>query len=101
MRAIDADVLKEEISKAFLREMDIKYVLDIIDSVPPIFTENANKEMERPQSRWIFDMKGYFYCELCKKFPQDQITATDFCPKCGADMRGGWNKKVEKSNMDT
>ena len=42
---------------------------------------------QRPQGEWIFDEKGYFYCNQCGKYPHDQYATTDFCCKCGADMR--------------
>lgn len=39
--------------------------------------------------RWDWDDEGYFYCGRCGKKPNDQTAVTDFCPNCGADMRGG------------
>ena len=43
----------------------------------------------RPQGRWEFDEKGYFSCSECKRKPKDQTATTDFCPNCGAHMKGG------------
>lgn len=44
---------------------------------------------DRPKGEWNYDEKGYFYCERCGRYPHDQYATTDFCPKCGADMRKG------------
>ena len=43
---------------------------------------------DRPKDTWAFDKKGYFYCPCCGEKPRDQVATTDFCPNCGADMRG-------------
>ena len=42
----------------------------------------------RPKGEWDFTKEGHFFCPYCKKFPKDQSYPTDFCPNCGADMRG-------------
>ena len=47
------------------------------------------KAETRPQGEWTTDEKGYFYCDQCGKYPHDQYATTDFCPKCGANMRKG------------
>ena len=46
-------------------------------------------EQEQKVGHWEFDKKGYFSCSECKRKPKDQTATTDFCPKCGADMREG------------
>ncbi len=39
-------------------------------------------------SRWEINCDGYYpYCMNCKKEPPGRVM-TDFCPNCGADMRG-------------
>ena len=44
-------------------------------------------------SRWEINCDGYYpYCMNCKKEPPGRVM-TDFCPNCGADMRG------EKNNV--
>lgn len=50
-------------------------------------------EKKRPQGEWAFDEKGNFYCDQCGKYPHDQYATTNFCPKCGADMRKGGAKE--------
>ena len=42
----------------------------------------------RPKGEWNFTLEGYFFCPYCKKFPKDQSCTTDFCPNCGASMKG-------------
>lgn len=44
---------------------------------------------DRPQGVWTTDKIGYFYCDKCGKYPDNQLATTPYCPSCGADMRGG------------
>ena len=40
------------------------------------------------QGKWLINCDGYYpYCSNCKSEPTGGIM-TDFCPVCGADMRG-------------
>lgn len=56
---------------------------------------NIAKELEklpptpsRPKGHWIINADGYYpYCSECKTEPKSG-DMTDFCPSCGADMRG-------------
>ena len=43
---------------------------------------------EREKGEWIFDerLDRHYYCSECKAMGVDYW---DFCPDCGADMRGG------------
>ena len=41
----------------------------------------------RLKGEWAWDDKGYFYCNQCHKYPNDQTGTTDFCPHCGAEMK--------------
>ena len=43
---------------------------------------------ERKEGRWVFDEKGYFFCSECKEKPKSQYATTDYCPNCGAYMKG-------------
>lgn len=54
--------------------------------------EAWNKRTERPKGRWI-ETKNGFHCSNCKRKPGNHPTKrgvflSDFCPNCGADMRG-------------
>ena len=37
------------------------------------------------KGEWVMDEDGFPYCNKCGSYPD--FTA-DFCPRCGADMRG-------------
>ena len=40
------------------------------------------------RGEWLINTDGYYpYCSKCKKEPKSG-EMTDFCPNCGADMRG-------------
>lgn len=47
----------------------------------------------RPKGRWERDENGKVYCGVCKKKALEAREGVwfvpDFCPSCGADMRGG------------
>lgn len=44
--------------------------------------------VEVRRGKWLINADGYHpYCSECKLEPQGHIM-TDFCPNCGADMRG-------------
>ena len=48
---------------------------------------SAQPDHNRPH--WIISSDGYYpYCSECKSEPKNG-EMTDFCPNCGADMRGG------------
>ena len=52
--------------------------------------DDATEADVRPVVRgeWIICSDGYYpYCSVCKNEPQGMVM-TDFCPNCGADMRG-------------
>ena len=57
--------------------------------------EAWNKRTERPKGRWIM-RGGKRYCSVCQQracVTRDSddfwyTAGTDFCPNCGADMRG-------------
>ena len=45
-------------------------------------------EPEHKKGHWIISSDGYYpFCSECKKEPKSG-DMTDFCPSCGADMRG-------------
>lgn len=60
-----------------------RHILHILDKIPTI-----NPESLRPQGKWEIGSDGYYpYCSKCKDEPKNGVM-TNFCPNCGADMRG-------------
>lgn len=52
------------------------------------FTVINRNLKDRPQGHWIIENKNTgikFYCSICEIH---QEICFDFCPNCGADMRG-------------
>ena len=108
MRTIDADALKEK----FAKHEDRKGYLigdweDIIDNAPTVEIDekletykNAYRIMSdafenevRPQGKWEALNYHTCYCTNCRFdfdiMKCDFMTKMNFCPNCGADMRGG------------
>lgn len=54
---------------------------EIIDNLPPI-------QPIRPKGKWMNVLEDIYHCNLCKK---SHCFKTNFCPNCGADMRGEEN----------
>lgn len=58
--------------------------------------EELRKQI-RPHAKWIWDKhNGEYYCSECKEVQEDIKTVMgfpdwNFCPNCGADMRGEQN----------
>lgn len=78
---ISREALKKAITKATYNfeqiPIRVDKVQEIIDNAPTV---------ERPQGEWI-KLRDYdFKCSLCGFSIMDKY---NFCPECGADMRGG------------
>lgn len=55
--------------------------VEAIKEIPPA-------EPERKHGEWIINSDGYYpYCSVCGQEPDGRVM-TNFCPHCGADMRG-------------
>lgn len=94
MRAIDADYLKEHLTACTINGMplhrmytELDELLEVIDDVPTI-------EPERKKGHWL--LFGDSYMEFCKcsNCGHSEDTKKNFCPECGADMRGGQDEWV-------
>lgn len=59
------------------KDIPLSEAFDLIDNAPTV---------ERPQGEWIED-SGNIVCSHCHTIWL--YFRTDFCPNCGADMRGG------------
>lgn len=99
--------------------MGLKYSLKIIDKAPTVSfmispdyvteLQNRNKELikqleelERPQGEWENDSDNLPICNKCGEIALQRIfvkmphliqdvrmVRSNYCPNCGADMRGG------------
>ena len=104
MRLIDADALKEKINRTIEyadTEFDkgfnvgIEKAVYLIENAPTVdpFERigsicNENCGIQRPTGKWINHEDGYNICPLCK---YKTAFSYNFCPNCGADMRGDFH----------
>ncbi len=96
MRYIDADNLKERIPKDIHEDvfencsncelLDDKQVKELIDSQP---TADVR---ENVMGEWISTGFMEVKCSNCKE-TFHELESANFCPNCGADMRGGKNEQ--------
>lgn len=88
MRIIDADKLLEDIANSGL-VWETYELLDVIEilAVKKIIDDEPTVE-ERPKGKWIIKHANgcnYYICSECSVLSNDW---DNFCPNCGADMRG-------------
>ena len=76
-----AEYIEREAAQKFLAQDYAYAAADLLKYVP------AADVVEVRRGEWILDKDNDFYCSACKKYPP-LIRQTNFCPKCGADMRG-------------
>ena len=65
--------------------------IDKLSELPSIY----NNPMI-PKGKWLEDNRGYFYCSECGDYPNNQRDKTNYCPICGADMRGGEDENCQR-----
>lgn len=89
MRLIDADALKDRLKKLVRDGVNINYDIDgTIDRAVTITPE-------RKTGRWmpVMNGRGGHCCNRCNGYAPSYMNGdehlSDFCPYCGADMRGG------------
>ena len=63
-------------------------------SLADIIVNKSKPYEERPHGKWInetkiTDMRMFFRCSRCNAYNDKR---SNFCPDCGADMRGGAKK---------
>lgn len=113
MRLIDADALKEKLTELKQNKLTPSWsvALNLIDNAPTVEDHSrelvqkslelgrnvgffeGKTESKRPQGEWIYtpniiglsEYEG-ITCSICG---DDSIGDFNFCPNCGADMRGG------------
>ena len=111
MRLIDADEFSKSIIEACRSETECvnhlwfdENIIKLIDNAPTIKTftlldieEQYRKglekglsewETERPQGEWLQYRKGHYTGVKCSLCDTIMDFTTNYCPKCGADMRG-------------
>ena len=96
MRLIDADALMADLEK-WMKQIDpthppednaIPPMEDIIVSTLMTIEEQPTIEPQRMKGRWIpFDIPWY-QCSECGAIRENKTFMENFCPNCGADMRG-------------
>ena len=95
MKLINADALIKKIEQIDLYKNKQIGALGVVKALIEI--ENAPTIEERKKGEWIEQDDGwdgiYYECSVCKEpftlidgTPQDNLY--NFCPNCGADMRG-------------
>ena len=66
---------------------DIEYVM--LSEVQMKMRKLPSAEPERKKGTWIHQTKfGRIECDQCGKVYRNSFTQKNFCPNCGADMRG-------------
>lgn len=94
MRLIDADKLKKDVLNlqdcynGFSDTYDKACIIGVIDEQPTI-------EPERKKGKWLHKSKQlavlntawWYECSICGYHAFNGMR-TDFCPNCGAEMRG-------------
>ena len=93
MRAIDADELKIRLrvpcqkctfnGTKFCKACEVNEFIDYIDSAPTVD--------KRPPGKWINKFIGGNECVMCSECELHFDIGTNFCPNCGADMKGDNN----------
>lgn len=68
----------------------MKYIVDIKGEIEGDY-EIIGKYEERPQGEWVEGYHDYFEtldCSLCGYVRNERHLTLNFCPNCGAKMRG-------------
>ena len=82
-RLIDADSMKADLLTVDPQyETMIQWCITVLDAQPTV-------EPERKTGEWITQMFGsWAECSECHELYDIPISLSNFCPNCGADMRG-------------
>jgi hypothetical protein len=109
VRLIDANVLKDAIiAMDYLSETNLNFICKAIDNAPTVEIPVARWDCycegqkvgyekalsERPQGEWkVYGRQGDIpitdYCTNCKYEMKWYRNKYNFCPNCGAKMKGG------------
>ena len=73
---------REYVDSLDIARDDWKGIIEYIDELP-------SAEPERPTGEWIHQSKfSRVECDQCGKVFRNTFAPKNFCPNCGADMRG-------------
>jgi hypothetical protein len=90
MRPIDADALLQRwnnLVPRMFRDEDGAIPIDFCAVIHKVRTTPTLTLADlRPKGRWLHRNSGIAYCSECDTEAEED--GTNFCPNCGADMRG-------------
>ena len=102
MRLVDADELKKSIFKRqyYIDGIDEVYnAIDNAETIIPFASVETQTmiEYERPHGKWLNDRVAFhFTCDYCgcniRQLKSEVFEGNydyNFCPNCGAEMKGG------------
>ena len=70
-------------------ELNFEEIRDVLNDLP-------SAQPVQKTGQWLINSDGYYpYCSICKNEPKSRIM-TDYCPNCGAYMKGESNEKKKK-----
>lgn len=88
MRAIDADALQEKVEHDYHHKKINRYDRDLLLHYLDVEMAPTIKP-ERKLGKWITQEFGsWAECSECHELYDIPIANSNFCPNCGADMRG-------------
>lgn len=89
------DVIQEFIKTCSIEHVDINSVAIFYETIMKIINSIPSAEPERTKGEWVYDGKrGRFpacKCSICGHYENADwaiLQGANFCPHCGADMRG-------------
>lgn len=94
MRLIDADALEHKVlewmppNPCGREEKEYPFETDIVASLMMEIEEAPTIDADRPQGEWIPNTNGDECKYICSKCLGGSTFTWNFCPKCGANMRG-------------
>ncbi len=90
MRQIDAPSTgREDVGDNISRQAVLEWLKTEWDGmVTSVFDGVEQLPSTDRTGEWEHDVDGHFFCTNCKKYPEYQVRMSDYCPNCGADMRG-------------
>ena len=91
-RYIDADRLKEYIAKYVYPLQDDfnsrDYGMFWTSGIERCIDEMPSVQTERKKGKWIDAQYPFSRCNICECYFDTENNLANFCPNCGADMRG-------------